>query len=239
MNKCKNCDSENTIEAHIIPRSFYHLEKPLKIISITGQSEWPKKSPTGIYDHNILCGDCDKILGKLYDEYACKHLISEFDESNYQSQNEIKCTHHVKTSGKIIKNFILSMLWRAHHSTHSFFNGVNLGEKHASSIREIIFNNLETSDQTYQVFLSKYVSNTGFLLQKPNKERFNNLNYYMFFFEYYWATIRIDSQKGTDAFSKYSLSSQRPITILHINFEETKRFRDLVSGIKKSKEVYW
>ncbi len=71
---CKLCDKEKKlIRAHIIPESFYSKgHKKLYADDLI----YEKKMPKGLYDTEILCGECDNKIGKL-DGLAKKILMDK------------------------------------------------------------------------------------------------------------------------------------------------------------------
>lgn len=92
------------------------------------------KQPTGEYDGNILCAECDNIkIGQLED-YASKVLYS----GNLSKNNLLKISAFPNPGGTahtLVENllysefklFLLSILWRASISSRDYFNKVQLG----------------------------------------------------------------------------------------------------------------
>jgi len=69
---CLYCDAEKTIEAHLIPKAFVmevKRDRGEKHLVIHQGRDRPIVSNTGVYDRDILCADCDGILGQ-YEGYA-------------------------------------------------------------------------------------------------------------------------------------------------------------------------
>jgi hypothetical protein len=67
---CKMCSGERALaKAHIVPKAFYNMlpEEPLMLFS--GKKDHrPKRIPTGIYDENLLCKDCEEQFSHLDNE---------------------------------------------------------------------------------------------------------------------------------------------------------------------------
>lgn len=63
---CLNCGASNTIDAHLIPKAFVAEVKSgsgEQHLLIHAGRERPVVSNTGVYDRDLLCGDCDSLLG--------------------------------------------------------------------------------------------------------------------------------------------------------------------------------
>jgi hypothetical protein len=128
---CKLCDQEKKlIKAHIIPEGFF---RPLQSESRAAEIHTntigvhPKRSPIGIYDKNILCEDCDGKLG-VWDEYAQKLLLQNFNEDNALYDNKEKIAYKIKDYDYIIiKLFFISLLWRASITTQEYFDRIVVG----------------------------------------------------------------------------------------------------------------
>jgi hypothetical protein len=105
-----NCTNTKLIRAHIIPAGFGRLinisQKPLlKFVADRVGEAIPQLE----YDPNILCEDCDNILGKT-DEYALD-VAKKFKaqkanaEGNLFEIEKVDCDRFTK--------FVLSVIWRA------------------------------------------------------------------------------------------------------------------------------
>ncbi len=69
---CLHCGESKTIEAHLIPKAFVmevKVDRGEQHLIVHKGIPRPKVSHTGVYDREILCGDCDNILGR-YESYA-------------------------------------------------------------------------------------------------------------------------------------------------------------------------
>src|SRR5229473_2688230 len=123
--KCKLCLEEKTLlkQSHIIPDFMYQElfdEKHQFYRSKTPNPDNYSKLPTGEYDQNILCTECDNVrIGQLED-YARKVLYGgkvAVPESltfmNQVNPHGMKYTYCQNINHKKFKLFLLSILWRA------------------------------------------------------------------------------------------------------------------------------
>ena len=123
---CSLCGKEKTLlkKSHIIPDFMYDgLYDEKHFISMVRVQDWKKvgKKPTGIYDQNILCEDCDNgIIGK-YETYGSKILnggnLPEKDTPKYNIERDERGASKINFKNldySKLKLFFLSILWKGH-----------------------------------------------------------------------------------------------------------------------------
>ena len=133
---CKNCGCKPTCEAHIIPASFLSFAKKgnnhLVTLGLSGSKK--AKRQKGLADYNILCINCDQIIGK-FDKYAiefCRGFIAPKDYKNYE------CIPLPNLDANKIRRFAISVIWRASISQLSDMGNVKLGP-FEDKARDLIF----------------------------------------------------------------------------------------------------
>ena len=147
--KCKLCLLAKPLlnKSHIIPDFMYQelFDKDHKIYRLkTSNTDKYSKVPTGEYDQNILCAECDNVRIGQFEHYASKVLyggklaVSEFPTFiNQVNPHGMKYTYCQNINYKKFKLFLLSILWRASISKRDFFSSVSLGP-HEEIIRQMI-----------------------------------------------------------------------------------------------------
>ena len=145
---CKYCNQYKKLcKAHIIPKAFYNIEEtPYIGLSKNGIVDC-KYSQNGLKDDNILCSECDAILGN-YDKYgaeilknkACKNLIAE----NKNNERLYKLTKDAFDYTKLRK-FFISVVWRA---SISKLCNVSLG-KYEDTALKIIKNEIKDDSNLF------------------------------------------------------------------------------------------
>lgn len=78
--QCKFCHQERKlIEAHVIPRSFFEIDlaNPPRLAS-NKDGVFPKRSPAGMYDTQLVCEDCERLFSP-FDDYAQRLLLANRD----------------------------------------------------------------------------------------------------------------------------------------------------------------
>lgn len=172
MGICKYCGQEKKlIKAHIIPKNFYIARKEDRYLLINSKTRKYAYKQNGGYDSNILCGDCDNnILGE-FDKEGYRVLFGDFNKYQYV---------HTYPQGKIyqldsnnfdytkLRNFFISILWRASISQLEEWSHINLGgyERKALDIlkgkreypelfKTLIYKNSLTEDINQGVLIAK------------------------------------------------------------------------------------
>ncbi|MCT4298889.1 hypothetical protein HZP23_16480 [Elizabethkingia anophelis] len=233
MGTCKLCNKEKKlIEAHIIPKFLYKNMKDTKkntFLLVEYKSIDPKKKMKRIvqkevYDKNILCSDCDNaIFGEGYESYVKRMLYDSNCEIITKPQLinvNSNMTYCLDFDYKKIKNFLLSILWRASITDQPFFSEINLGDKHNESLRQILYNNLQTDYKEYPILITSFLKTKNKFdktILKPYKTKDSGLVTYIFFINGLQFIFFVNSynHKLPDKFEKYLLK-EKEIPILHL-----------------------
>lgn len=168
MGHCYYCQQEKTlIEAHILPRKFYIKDSSSNYQGIDKNGNY-KIWQCGFYDKNILCGNCDNILGQ-YDNEAYKLLLNIDTKKQKTLWNGVKAYHYTKDEFNYekIRKFFISLIWRASISKSGFNGVVDLG-KYENIALDILKGNI-VNDNLFKVIV--------FTEDKPND--FTNVHYIM------------------------------------------------------------
>ena len=173
MGICKLClkDKQLIKKSHIIPEFMYSdLFDENHNYILTTNKEISKKDgrkrykPTGEYEGEILCADCDnKTLGK-FESYASKTLYG----NNIPLEQAPVVSNHFNESGtrfSLVKNidyqkfklFLLSILWRASISKRPFFEEVSLGP-HEDRLRKMLLLENPGEERDYPIQFLTYVN---------------------------------------------------------------------------------
>ena len=155
---CNLCTQHQVLikQSHIIPKFMYKGmgDENNTMFSESWDGKKGKSLPvhTGIFDRYILCANCDNgLLGKL-EGYACSVFYGSLP-LNIMPFVGIDGSRSLLIKGidyKKFKLFLLSVLWRAHISKHSFFKQISLGQE-AEIIRHSILANLCPPENLFKV----------------------------------------------------------------------------------------
>lgn len=222
---CKLCNGEKIlVKAHIIPEGFFrplrHGSTVPEIHSNT-KGVFPKRSPIGVYDKNILCEKCDKYLG-LWDEYAQKLLIQNFSESNAVYNGSTKVAYQINSYDyKKLKLFFLSLLWRASISSQPFFKKIQIGA-HENILKEMIRNSNPGEPYDYAVSLAKFSDPRIKEMLDPHTTRFSGVNYCQIYLTGFVLYIKTDKRKPPAFLEELCLKRDPPFWIILRDINEGK-----------------
>jgi len=140
---CRFCEKDKTlIEAHIIARCLreplLHPSGSMMLISKDANS-YPKRNPTGQYDRQILCADCDERFSP-WERYTAKLLMVPDAYEKHKEARSIENFYRIeKFDYSSLKLCFLSILWKMSVSTLTSFNGIRLWPFEAT-IRQMLYN---------------------------------------------------------------------------------------------------
>jgi hypothetical protein len=134
---CRLCQTEQPlVEAHIIPRQFYHSIRGSGIgfgagdlvprIYVAGSKRKPKQCQSGIFDSNILCAKCDGEIIGPWDKYAQELFLRKFPTSLATSIRDPALYSIDSFDYSSLKLFFLSVLWRSAVTDNEFFGRVDI-----------------------------------------------------------------------------------------------------------------
>lgn len=153
IGNCVLCLEEKPLsESHIIPEFWYQpLYHNRKFI----QPKLDQKLGVEIYQKGIkepmLCIECEGFLNTRYEQ-----PIHQFWKENIKitDLNGSEKSHFVLQNLDYtkFKLYLLSILWRAHHSENQMFRKVNIGQKHEKILREMILTQNPGEETDYPIF---------------------------------------------------------------------------------------
>ncbi|MBL4266705.1 hypothetical protein H8F11_13555 [Vibrio fluvialis] len=213
MMVCKLCGKDSKlIEAHIIPRSFYEPLKesghtPILITDTAGV--YPKRTPIGIYDREIVCESCEQLFSP-WDDYALKFFTQEVDIDKTIYDQGQPVAHNLGSWDYFkLKMFFLSLLWRAAVTSHPFFKDVSLGP-FESRLAELILTKNPSDNRYFAVALAKFDVEpriTG--MKDVHRTRIDNVLHYSFYLFNYQVVIKVSSELGPKVFQNLYISPKK------------------------------
>jgi hypothetical protein len=111
---CKFCKKDKKlIKAHVVPEAFFRELKSGKkspVLVDDSPNTFPKRSPIGVYDKNLVCIDCESLFGN-WDNYG-QSFILNVDEREKLNKNGSVIADVVKDIDyDKLKLFFISILW--------------------------------------------------------------------------------------------------------------------------------
>lgn len=235
---CQLCaQDKKLIEAHILPRSFY---EPLKECGqvpqiITDKAGiYPKRSPTGVYDKEILCDGCERVFSP-WDDYGRRFLMRKISDDAYIRDRDEKIAYNmVQCDYHKLKLFFLSILWRAGVSKQPMFNRVQLGP-YTERLRACILAADPGGVEDYAVALSRFdapAEEVGIL--NPDKTEYEGVNHYRLYLGGYMAIIKVTNKKPPAFLEGLYIAPGNDVIVLIREFRASKEFRAMINIVKKA-----
>jgi hypothetical protein len=163
--ECPLCRRSRVLcKSHIIPHVLY---KPIRksqpndtrTLYCRGLRK-PKRAPKGIYEY-LLCSDCEKFLGREYEDYFAKIWFHPgILPKTVPEKQEFIC---INVDFNKFKLFHLSIVWRAGVAKNEAFKRVSLGQRHEEKIRSMLRSGNAGSANDYPI--------VGICLMKPGLDR--------------------------------------------------------------------
>lgn len=197
---CKFCGNNNKmVRAHIIPKAFFIAlnsdpSDPSKLIT-NKQNVYPKKSPIGVWDQNLVCEICESTTFTPLDDYAIT-FFRDMDEKHDQFliDGNLAGFYAAPNYAKL-KLFFLSLLWRSSVSKHDYYADVNIGS-HEDKIKKMLGIRSPGSPQHYPVLIRRFDCDPKLVpMLGPRKDKFKGVWRYHFVFYGYHIVIGAASHR--------------------------------------------
>lgn len=160
--QCKLCLQDLPLlkKSHIIPNFMY---KELfggkgRMASIsTSDIRNMTFMQSGHYEADLLCATCDNSIISRLERYASNTIFGNNSKIKVEffpeKGNAVPCRRYYNIDYTHLKLFFLSILWRSHISKNSFFEEIDLGEKYAEEIRQMILSNDAGDENRFETLL--------------------------------------------------------------------------------------
>ena len=237
MTICNLCQRQPaSVKAHVIPKSFFveHSEQNdiPKIVS-TSKDFYTKKCPVGVYDPEILCIDCEAKFSP-YDDYGFKffHPTSNLEVIYPNTEGESNIIRDVNY--KLLKLFILSILWRASVSDQTFYNGVKLGP-YENKIRTLILRDDAGSPQEFPVMVHRFTYPSELIpILCPVSSKIEGLNFYQLLLNGFLVLVKVDRQPLPYPLPDITLAPKKPLIILLKNYKDSVEHQIMVRAAQNA-----
>ena len=228
LDHCKYCGGSGAlIRAHVIPEAFFRklregTQAPLLVTAKVG--EFTKRVPIGVYDSEILCGQCE---GKLLatDTYGIEVLLRKVDHFFLPVEGGMGYTG-ADVDKTLLLRFFIALLWRASVSLQPFFRRVNLGPYETEALHVLCTPQFGIP-KTFDAVMSRWdeadyggLPTTAIL--DPYPERWDNVKAYRVYLGRVVAYIKVDKQPFREPFSRLSLQAQGPCQVIARSFSQSK-----------------
>lgn len=239
---CRLClEEKNLIKAHIIPRAFFpRTNSPMEMTKVYGTHlEHSKKLPSGFYDTQILCQDCERRFNNC-DDHAIKVLKhGNFVPKRVIGPDNVLYFENSDFNYAKLKMFFIGLLWRAIVSEQYYYSRIKLAD-HEPILREFVIRNDAPNDiGLYGVLICKYTNTSSFenisdFHFMPLISTKSGIQYVEFRFGGFVFFINVT---GVDpVLYEYLLSPMYPLTAIGYGIKEGWEFPEAIRMILESKK---
>ena len=219
---CKLCgQTANLVESHVIPKALHMhtlTEDGLKKYSVN--VPYGEKSPTGEYGR-FVCQCCENIFGP-YDAYGVTFVKTYEDGKNGEPLlDSFENGFTADVDYKMLKLWILSMLWRADACERKFFDGINLGDKWRKTLTASVRRQAPGFDDDFAVIATLFDKGKlgSEMLHPPVRTRFKDRNFYSFYlYRGFTFFIKVDQRKLLPECVPLTLRKGEPFPIVRREF---------------------
>jgi hypothetical protein len=225
--RCSLCNKEKPLikKSHIIPDFFYrnsnlyNSNHTINTFTINTKLKNIKKSrpiPTGVYQSNILCKECDNAQIGQYESYlksiffggpTAKDEMPVF--KNLINKNSEEFTECTNLSYLKFKLGLLSILWRSAIAKRDFFDEIVLSDEDLESIRTMLITNDSGEIGKYPVVIFTYVNDSVIpkdLIVKPRSFSHNKGSGFIFLIGGFFFLFYINHSFTNEELSKYTIT---------------------------------
>jgi len=234
---CKLCQQEKPLlrRSHIIPDFMYQGifdEDHFLYRGNASNLENVDMVPTGEYEGNILCRECDNEVIGRYENYSSCALYGgrlpadecpTFDNIHINDIQAILCRNFEYHKFKL---FLLSILWRSSISNRDFFRNVDLGSNE-ENIRAMIINGDAGNDTNYPILIVSFLGNQNIpseIIGQPHRFRKDQLEGYTYLINGFFYIFFISSEDLPQFYINASINHSNEMKIIQLQPEQAERF---------------
>ena len=222
---CKLCGQQKKLlkQSHIYPSFIYKGvfdNTNRTLLASLKDNRGPRFYQTGFYDKNVLCEHCDNVIIGRLERYAASVLPPPTTNAHTsvvaQLENDQLTTLHITGMDyKQLKLFVLSLLWRAHHSSNEFFQKVHI-PTHEPILRKMIMEGDPGAETVYEMAIVRIDRANGEIVDMiptPEVGEGWKLEVALFIVGGLIFSVALKEDSGFKLFPDFSLKSSNQIRI--------------------------
>lgn len=217
---CKFClRNRKLVRAHVIPNSFYRPlmeDDGFAWVASNRSGTYPSKRSTGIYDHDLVCEECESLFSP-WDLYGKQFLLDRNwdSEERFRARGESLALIVHDYDYRKLKLFFLSVLWRSAVSTQPFFKRVDLGPQ-LDLLHSLLAKQIPGTKDDFAVNIARFEPTRtrhvdpkyGFL--NPGKICYGPVNYIRFWLSDFTVIVKVDRRPATEPLKSFCLAPDPP-----------------------------
>lgn len=223
------------MKAHIMPRSLLmsRTEVGKHNYLLSTRHDFAMRSPTGVYDSNLVCDKCEAIFGP-YDDYG--HEFFKLEHAVKLVSPEMESLGWVcSVDYSKFKLFILSIMWRASASDRPECASVKLGQ-FQEPIRQMIKSGDPGPADRFPIVLQRYEQDSDMApLSMPRRARlsYSSVNYYKMELAGCAVWVAIDERRVPTVFNDLMLAPGRDARLLPADYRTTGDFKKMAATLRR------
>ncbi|MHB1104487.1 MAG: hypothetical protein ACYC0C_17280 [Devosia sp.] len=178
---------------------------------------YPRRSKTGVYDTQILCADCDRLLG-VFDQHAVEKLLRGKFICRRDDRVDVHVHDYPDADPDILRKFVASVAWRASLTTDEMFKTVRLGP-YADAILDLLKGNAPS--KPIEVLIAEFEPSIGGFLN-PHRTRFSGVRFLVLYAARFVFYLKTDQQPAPAELAAAQLTTGQPVRLIIRQFDNSK-----------------
>lgn len=228
-----------SVKAHIIPQSFFveHLgEGEIPRLLSTSEKHYPKKSPIGEYDTDILCEPCEQTFS-VVDDYGYEFFHQNGSRQIIHEGTEAEAYVYRDVDYRLLKLFLLSVLWRASVSKRNFYAGVSLGPYEERALKLIKEASAGESHEFPMLFEKFEYAEDLIPILCPTRKSFKGINGYQLLLNGFAIWIKVDSRPVPKGLREAIFREGNPLLVLPRKYKGSQEHGIMVEAVRNPRNT--
>jgi len=158
---CVLCRQHNPLcKSHVIPNSIFRgifKKASGKAIALSSKEDTPIAYSQESYASRLLCKSCEQKIDLNYEKYSLNVLRGIEGKTSIEE----KGVKFKDINTKKIRDFIATIIWRAHHSENDVFRIIKIKPQQQEEMRLAFLINNPLSNSSYKVIMYKLRDSTS------------------------------------------------------------------------------
>ncbi len=220
---CQLCDKEKPlVRSHLVARC---LLEPLKAGGHVSRYHGklgvlPARTPTGEYDTEILCADCDSYFSP-WENYSSRFLHKEAPRIEPNARRDFYAIQQYDYAS--LKLCFLSILWRMSVSRRSIYVDIDLGP-YEQLIRQMLLDKNPGLATEFPILLERYKNSIGAAtMWGPVRIKHEGFNMFRLGLPGYRINIKVDKKPLRPDIQSSCISPNEPLKVIFCRMDQGKQ----------------
>jgi len=230
---CKLCGADKRlIKAHVIPAAFFarsgNASAFESFLHTFDPNDHSKRLPSGVYDRELLCDECENRFQR-WDDYGATLLLRRFGSFlSVVNDGEPIGWRFDDYDYRLLKMFVIGVLWRAAASTHAYFRDTMLGPFEHLAKQAVLAADPGNCD-FFATVLARWHSRSlpehlRRIHTSPYKDRLDGVNILRIYLGEFVAYVKLDSRVFPEPYSFFQMREQTTLVVCARNIDVSDEF---------------